>query len=174
VLLLLASLSSLFPSPIPSLLALGTLSFLSTCLDSSLLLSPAGPPPFITQVQGHGDIWLADTPHHRTTPFRAFVCISTYLSSIMAENFSTGALKEALPEGPVNGAVDDGKWEKPQAVDYTALSSENYAEPWGSHARTYQWKDEYGDVGPKYPELELELFGEPSTRLERTGLDFSR
>ncbi|KAH6894068.1 P-loop containing nucleoside triphosphate hydrolase protein [Thelonectria olida] len=91
----------------------------------------------------------------------------------MAESFSTGALKQALPQGPANAPGDD-KWEKPQAVDYTALSSENYAEPWGSHARTYEWKDEYGDVGPKYPELELELFGEPSSRHVRTGLDFSR
>lgn len=41
-------------------------------------------------------------------------------------------------------------------------------------APIYQWDDEYGDVGPKMPELELELFGDPSTRHERTGLDFSR
>ena len=66
------------------------------------------------------------------------------------------------------------KWAEPQAVDYTALASQNYDQGWGCNARPYEWKDEYGDVGPKFPELELELFGDPSTRHERTGLDFSQ
>ncbi|KAJ4133124.1 hypothetical protein NW754_015935 [Fusarium falciforme] len=66
------------------------------------------------------------------------------------------------------------KWAEPQAVDYTALASQNYDQGWGCNARSYEWKDEYGDVGPKFPELELELFGDPSTRHERTGLDFSQ
>lgn len=93
----------------------------------------------------------------------------------MAEPFTTANLKEALLAPATSGETgENSKWEKPQAIDYTALSSDNYDQPWGSHARTYEWKDEYGDVGPKYPELEIELFGEPSTRFERTGLDFSR
>lgn len=41
-------------------------------------------------------------------------------------------------------------------------------------ARVYQWNDEYGDVGPKIDDLELELFGDPALRHEKTGLDFSR
>ncbi|KAJ6789840.1 hypothetical protein PWT90_07048 [Aphanocladium album] len=41
-------------------------------------------------------------------------------------------------------------------------------------APIYQWNDEYGDVGPKVEALELELFGDPATRHERTGLDFRR
>ncbi|KAJ3473008.1 hypothetical protein NLG97_g10576 [Lecanicillium saksenae] len=41
-------------------------------------------------------------------------------------------------------------------------------------AAVYQWNDEYGDVGPKLEALELELFGDPATRHERTGLDFRR
>lgn len=45
---------------------------------------------------------------------------------------------------------------------------------WDGNARVYQWNDEFGDVGPKFPELELDLFGDPSTRHDRTGLDFSR
>ncbi|KAM3497537.1 hypothetical protein MY10362_009116 [Beauveria mimosiformis] len=41
-------------------------------------------------------------------------------------------------------------------------------------APIYQWSDEYGDVGPKIESLEVELFGDPATRHERTGLDFRR
>lgn len=73
-----------------------------------------------------------------------------------------------------NGASGDSKWVTPQAHDYTALQSETALGGFGSSARVYDWDDEYGDVGPKYPDLEIELFGEPTTRHERTGLDFSR
>ncbi|KAK5994957.1 ATP-dependent RNA helicase ded1 [Cladobotryum mycophilum] len=65
-------------------------------------------------------------------------------------------------------------WVERQAVDYTAMSSGVTTQTWDGNAKVYQWTDEYGDVGPKFPELELELFGEPSTRHERTGLDFSK
>lgn len=44
---------------------------------------------------------------------------------------------------------------------------------WDGSARTYEWNDEYGDVGPKVPELEIELFGEKGNR-QKTGLDFSK
>ena len=30
---------------------------------------------------------------------------------------------------------------------------------WASEAVKYEWKDEYGDVGPAFPELEAQLFG---------------
>ncbi|KAF7554003.1 hypothetical protein G7Z17_g3255 [Cylindrodendrum hubeiense] len=107
----------------------------------------------------------------------------------MADPWTNGGAGKAVPEPAVgapkenghsptepiagNGPVSDPKWTEPQKVDYTAMASENYDQGWGSDARTYEWKDEYGDVGPKYPELELELFGEPSTRKEQAGLDFS-
>ncbi|KAF4978583.1 hypothetical protein FZEAL_5055 [Fusarium zealandicum] len=109
----------------------------------------------------------------------------------MSDPWTTDAMSNALPmqgEAAQSNGVDQkaasqnggdqngegAKWAQPQAVDYTAMSSQNYDQGWGCSARSYEWKDEYGDVGPKYPELELELFGDPSTRHERTGLDFSR
>ncbi|KAM0252695.1 hypothetical protein ACHAP5_000987 [Fusarium lateritium] len=67
-----------------------------------------------------------------------------------------------------------GRWAEPQAIDYTSMATGNPSQEWGCNARAYAWQDEYGDVGPKYPELELELFGDPATRHERIGLDFSR
>ncbi|KAI5464482.1 P-loop containing nucleoside triphosphate hydrolase protein [Mariannaea sp. PMI_226] len=91
----------------------------------------------------------------------------------MADTFTAGRPEAALSNNANDGG-ENAKWTEPQAYDYATLATGNGDETWGSHARTYEWKDEYGDVGPKYPELELELFGETATRHERTGLDFSR
>jgi ATP-dependent RNA helicase DDX3X len=30
---------------------------------------------------------------------------------------------------------------------------------WSSNAAIYQWNDEFGDVGPSFPDLEKQLFG---------------
>lgn len=58
----------------------------------------------------------------------------------------------------------------PDANQIGIKSSDTY----DGSAPIYQWDDEYGDVGPKIEQLELELFGDPATRHERTGLDFRR
>ncbi|RFU76909.1 dead deah box rna helicase [Trichoderma arundinaceum] len=65
-------------------------------------------------------------------------------------------------------------WVERTAFDYTAMSDAQAASSWDGNARVYQWSDEYGDVGPAFPELEIELFGDPNSRRERTGLDFSK
>lgn len=48
------------------------------------------------------------------------------------------------------------------------------APTWDGNARVYQWDDEFGDVGPKFEDLERELFGDPTDLAARTGLDFSK
>ncbi|KAJ4147840.1 hypothetical protein LMH87_002342 [Akanthomyces muscarius] len=58
----------------------------------------------------------------------------------------------------------------PDANQIGIKSSDTY----DGSAPIYQWDDEYGGVGPKIEQLELELFGDPATRHERTGLDFRR
>lgn len=45
---------------------------------------------------------------------------------------------------------------------------------WDGDARVYTWDDEYGDVGPKFEDLERELFGDPKDLNSLTGLDFSK
>lgn len=85
----------------------------------------------------------------------------------------------AIPE---DGSVaDTGEqsappgWVERTAFDYNAMSeAQAGGATWDGNARIYQWSDEYGDVGPAFEELEVELFGDPATRLERTGLDFSK
>ncbi|KAM0260632.1 hypothetical protein ACHAQJ_002695 [Trichoderma viride] len=66
-------------------------------------------------------------------------------------------------------------WVERTAFDYTAMAEAEAAATWDGNAKVYQWKDEYGDVGPAFEELEVELFGDPSSRHDRhSGLDFSK
>ncbi|KAF5017981.1 hypothetical protein F66182_10050 [Fusarium sp. NRRL 66182] len=98
-------------------------------------------------------------------------------ASEKAVNGHTSESKEkgSTQKGEAQGYdASKGKWVAPQAIDYTSMASGPLEQGWGCQARAYVWQDEFGDVGPKYPELELELFGDPSLRHARTGLDFSQ
>ncbi|CAM1501746.1 Fc.00g037300.m01.CDS01 [Cosmosporella sp. VM-42] len=117
----------------------------------------------------------------------------------MSDPWTTGDLAEALPSSiaPIDGkaAGPDGqiqaetvgeqpttepatisleKWAKQEASDYTAGEDAGPQQTWDGNVPVYQWDEEFGDVGPKFPELEIELFGPEDTRKERTGLDFSQ
>lgn len=43
---------------------------------------------------------------------------------------------------------------------------------WHNNAAVYEWNDEYGDVGPEFPELERQLFG--SEFHVKSGIDFQK
>lgn len=43
---------------------------------------------------------------------------------------------------------------------------------WAGNAAVYEWNDEYGDVGPKFPALEKQLFG--AGNHTRTGIKFEK
>ena len=43
---------------------------------------------------------------------------------------------------------------------------------WASNAAIYDWDDDYGDVGPRHPELEKQLFG--SENHVRMGIKFEK
>ncbi|EHK23957.1 uncharacterized protein TRIVIDRAFT_114785, partial [Trichoderma virens Gv29-8] len=66
-------------------------------------------------------------------------------------------------------------WVEPTAFDYTAMAQAQAASTWDGNARIYQWSDEFGDVGPAFEELEVELFGSAEDRSKHVGggLDFS-
>lgn len=69
-----------------------------------------------------------------------------------------------------------GAWVEPQKIDYSALNGDGSqaVQHFDGSAPIYQWNDDFGDVGPKFEALELELFGDPETRHDRAGLDFSK
>ena len=43
---------------------------------------------------------------------------------------------------------------------------------WAASAEKYEWKDDYGDIGPEHPELEKQLFG--GEFLVRSGADMEK
>ncbi|KAF2397490.1 DEAD/DEAH box RNA helicase [Trichodelitschia bisporula] len=82
--------------------------------------------------------------------------------------------EEASPVGALDvGETGEGtgpgkKWPTPRPHDYNALkgptevvegASKGPAPEGAAAYKKYEWNDEYGDVGPRVPELEDELFG---------------
>ncbi|KAM5442562.1 putative RNA helicase [Microsporum ferrugineum] len=74
------------------------------------------------------------------------------------------ALAAALPGGEESAAMAREKgWVVPQRYNYEAYNALNKdmvadALPWASNSANYEWKEEYGDVGPPNEELEQMLF----------------
>lgn len=66
-------------------------------------------------------------------------------------------------------------WAKPEAYEYEKYNTTS-EDPrgWDGSARVYEWDGMEGDVGPEYPELEIELFGPPEDRSQVKGIDFSQ
>ena len=67
--------------------------------------------------------------------------------------------------------VKDAHWTSPEKFDYDsynadskekreALTADHDVPAWAANAVKYEWSDEYGDVGPEFPELEEMLFGD--------------
>lgn len=44
---------------------------------------------------------------------------------------------------------------------------------WASSGAVYEWNEEYGDVGPRFPDLEDQLFGKNNNHV-RQGVNFER
>ncbi|KAK5938612.1 hypothetical protein PMZ80_008802 [Knufia obscura] len=103
------------------------------------------------------------------------------------------ALRETTNEAPTGPPRDEAKiqlvrekgWVEQQPFNYAAtaappapLEAASDDKPfngealpgWMSRASKYEWKDEYGDVGPRVPELEKELFG--SELRAKKGINF--
>lgn len=76
----------------------------------------------------------------------------------------------------------DKGWTEPEKYDYSRYASptENSAAgnpsydatPWASDARKYEWKEEYGEVGPEDEELEKMLYRHEL--INRAGVKFDK
>lgn len=101
-------------------------------------------------------------------------------------SFDTSEMAAALPEatngnapGPNVLSADQLRekgWVEPKSYDYDAamashskVTGTTAGEPasgsggedqpgWAHNAAKYEWQDDFGDVGPRVPELELQLF----------------
>jgi ATP-dependent RNA helicase DDX3X len=85
---------------------------------------------------------------------------------------SDGAEGAVATEGePAKPTIPEG-WVKAEAYDYDNYSKDANHD-WDGNAKIYEWDGEEGEVGPVYPELEIELFGAPESRVSH-GIDFSK
>jgi len=74
----------------------------------------------------------------------------------------------------------DKGWAEPQEFDYDAYNAfgkgtgtdQVVKGDWSHNAEKYEWKEEYGDVGPPSAELEAQLFR--SEFINRQGLKFDK
>ena len=99
--------------------------------------------------------------------------------------FSTGEMQGALGDitnpANANNVASENGWVEPSPYDYKQYNAtgQDAAEAlasaggeWASSAARYEWKDEYGEVGPRVPELEKQLF--QSEFLNRRGIKFDK
>lgn len=100
--------------------------------------------------------------------------------------FETQDMSQALPGDGGDTVVADGNahagpqdpvidgWGQQQKEDYTSDAPIVTAEASEGTNPLYPWDEpELGDVGPKIPAVEHELFGAPEERVS-VGLDFSK
>ena len=98
--------------------------------------------------------------------------------------FNTAAMSNALSNrtdahskeananaGDSAARVRQQGWAEPEKYNYSAYNTSSREEreaveaqlelsDWASNAAKYEWKDEFGDIGPPHPELERQLFHE--------------
>lgn len=88
---------------------------------------------------------------------------------------SNGSINESSrdAERRTTAAADIDLTKDKDIVDPLQPATENDNVPiWASNAKKYEWSDEYGDVGPVFRDLELQLFhGE---HINRTGIAFDK
>lgn len=95
--------------------------------------------------------------------------------------FDTADMQSALPtdgkRAPAAAVNSDGtKWAEPLPYNYDELAQQGpeVVTEWAGNGAVYEWDEEFGDVGPKFPDLELALFGDSNSRIaSNSGLDFS-
>lgn len=56
--------------------------------------------------------------------------------------------------------------------DPSTLDTNENAPAWASNAKKYEWSDQFGDVGPVFRDLELQLFHDE--HINRTGIAFDK
>lgn len=105
----------------------------------------------------------------------------------MADTLATPETQGALNEVSTDAAPTNGEtrtmarergWAEPSSYDYEAYGKQpthttvvDQTQPmWGHNAQKYEWREEYGDVGPRNEELEQMLYH--SEFIPRQGIKF--
>lgn len=86
---------------------------------------------------------------------------------------SASALHDAAPSPAAEqGANEEWAGHTRSKYDYETLGSRGGLDDFDGNARVYSWDGEQGDIGPEYPELEVDLFGPPDQRNFPVPADF--
>lgn len=102
------------------------------------------------------------------------------MSSALTETTNTAAPVGTIKNEEAHNLAREKGWAEPQDYNYDAYNASNKAvaendalgTEWNHNAAKYEWKEEYGDVGPAMPELEHQLFR--SEFINRQGLKFDK
>jgi ATP-dependent RNA helicase DDX3X len=111
----------------------------------------------------------------------------------MADGWNMPEVAAALPTADQPAAEEAAEKKNPQEAGWVPKQSYDYdtynksgkemldesialggiqRSQWASDAARYEWNDEFGDVGPRFEDLEKELFGDEFR--PRQGIDFSK
>lgn len=106
---------------------------------------------------------------------------------------SSGTIAEATDAMAASNVEDNEEtqrvrkagWAEPQKYDYDTFNAPNPSREeraaaeeegkppaWAANAQKYEWKDDYGDVGPRHAALEEMLFNDEN--ITRVGLAFDK
>ncbi|TGO48122.1 hypothetical protein BOTNAR_0491g00020 [Botryotinia narcissicola] len=90
----------------------------------------------------------------------------TYNKSTKEQAEARAAVADGT-EGDADPAADAAEDAEPETLAVGGLRDGE----WASSGAVYEWNEEYGDVGPKFPDLEEQLFGKNNNHV-RQGLNF--
>lgn len=96
---------------------------------------------------------------------------TTDMSNALADTTNAHNKEANTQAGDSAARAREQGWAQPEKYNYAAYNASTREEleamesafelsDWASNAAKYEWKDEFGDVGPPHPELEHQLFKE--------------
>lgn len=83
--------------------------------------------------------------------------IETALYTVDDNGTNNAVPTKAAGERSPQGVTGPGQWGARVAFDYEGFTAPGFTE-WAGNAARYEWRDEYGDIGPRNEELERQLF----------------
>lgn len=89
-----------------------------------------------------------------------------------ADNVTTTAIENEDSEATTKGANPEWTGHGQSRYDYEGFVDRDGE--YEGNARVYYWDGDEGDVGPEFPELELEIFGPPDQRGEIYGPEIAK
>lgn len=90
---------------------------------------------------------LNEIPSNRSTKNVEAANVAREKGWIEPESYDYSKYNNSGPPGPLPNIPEEGAPQEQENVPQ-----------WAAQAAKYEWKDEYGDIGPAVPELENALF----------------